>query len=301
MRDPSSLATALIVDLLLGEPPTPLHPVTAMGAWNSRLRRSAVGVPNDDALLHGAAGVAGGVALAWAAGRLLEAVVDALPPSSRTLARGVALKPTFAVRALFDAVEGVEAALRRGTVADARARLARDLVSRDTTELDAGQIAEAAIASLAENLSDSVIAPWLAARIGGVPLAYVYRFLNTADAMLGYRTPELEWLGKPAARLDDLVNLVPARLTALLIVAAAPAGGGLAMDAAAVMWRDHALTPSPNGGWPMAAMAGAVGRRITKAGVYALHPNAPSPSARDVRRARKVAMTAAAMGAALLA
>lgn len=301
MRDPGSFATALIVDLLLGEPATALHPVTAMGAWNTRVRRGAAGMPSDRALVRGVAGLAGGVALTWAAGRVLEAVVEALPRSSRRLARGVVLKPTFAARALFDAVEGVEAALRNGNVADARARLARDLVSRDTTELDAGQIAEAAIASLAENLSDSVIAPWLAARIGGVPLAYVYRFLNTADAMLGYRTPELEWLGKPAARLDDLVNLLPARLTALLIVAAAPAGRGMAMDAAAVMWRDHALTPSPNGGWPMAAMAGAVGCRITKTGAYALHADAPSPSANDIRRARRVAMTAVAIGAGLLA
>ncbi len=301
MRDPGSLVTALVIDLMLGEPATALHPVTAMGAWNTRVRRRGAGLTPHAALVHGALGVAGGVALAWAAGRALDAVTRTLPPRSRTIARGALLKPTFAVRALFAAVRGVEAALHTGDVTQAQALLARDLVSRDTSELDAGQIAEAAIASLAENLSDSVIAPWIAARIGGVGAAYAYRFINTADAMLGYRTPELEWLGKPAARLDDLVNIVPARLTALLLVSAAAAGRGSVVNAATVMWRDHALTPSPNGGWPMAAMAGALDRRITKTGVYALNADAPAPTAADVRRARRVARAAVAAAAALLA
>jgi len=301
MRDPGSLVTALVIDLMLGEPATALHPVTAMGAWNTRVRRRGAGLAPNAALVHGALGVAGGVALAWAAGRVLDAMAQTLPPRSRTIVRGAVLKPTFAVRALFAAVRGVEAALQTGDVTQARALLARDLVSRDTSELDPGQIAEAAIASLAENLSDSVIAPWIAARLGGVGAAYAYRFINTADAMLGYRTPELEWLGKPAARLDDLVNIVPARLTALLLVSAAAAGRGSTVNAATVMWRDHALTPSPNGGWPMAAMAGALDRRITKTGVYALNANAPAPTAADVRRARRIARAAVAAAAALLA
>jgi len=301
MRDPGSLVTALVIDLMLGEPATAWHPVTAMGAWNTRVRRRGAGLTPNAALVHGALGVAGGVALAWAAGRVLDAVTRTLPARSRTIARGAVLKPTFAVSALFAAVRGVEAALQAGDIAQARALLARDLVSRDTSELDPGQIAEAAIASLAENLSDSVIAPWIAARIGGTGAAYAYRFINTADAMLGYRTPELEWLGKPAARLDDLVNIVPARLTAMLLVSAAAAGRGSTVHAATVMWRDHALTPSPNGGWPMAAMAGALDRRITKTGVYALNADAPAPTAADVRRARRIARAAVAAAAALLA
>ncbi len=301
MQNSGSLASALVLDLLLGEPATALHPVTAMGAWNSRVRRRGAGLAPTDALLHGALGVAGGVALAWMAGRVLEALAQSLPPAARTVARGAALKPTFAVRALLRAVHGVESALRDGDIPHARLLLARDLVSRDTTQLDDGQIAEAAIASLAENLSDSVIAPWLAARLGGLPAAYVYRFINTADAMLGYHTPELEWLGKPAARLDDLVNIIPARLTALLLVSAAPAGRGSMVHAASVMWRDHALTPSPNGGWPMAAMAGALECRISKAGVYSLNDGAAAPDAADIRRARRIATAAVLAGAAMLA
>lgn len=301
MRDPGSLCIALIVDLLLGEPATAFHPVTAMGAWNARVRRRGAGLAPDRALVHGAQGVVAGVVLAWTAGRVLDALASSLPKPSRSAARGALLKPTFAVRALFTAVRQVEDALRDGDLMHARALLARNLVSRDASALDAGQIAAAAIASLAENLSDSVIAPWLAARLGGLPAAYAYRFINTADAMLGYRTAELEWLGKPAARLDDMVNIIPARLTALLLVASAAAGGGGMSMAAAVMWRDHALTPSPNGGWPMAAMAGALDVRITKAGVYALNATAPVPTAVDVRRARRIARAAVAAGAVLLA
>ncbi len=301
MRDPGSLASALIVDLLLGEPPTALHPVTAMGAWNARVRRDSPGPEPSDTLLHGTLGVLGGVALAWTAGRVLEAMAASLPRGVQSMARGAALKPTFAVRALFRAVHGVEQSLRAGDIAAARARLSRDLVSRDTRHLDEHQIAEAAIASLAENLSDSVIAPWLAARLGGLPAAYAYRFINTADAMLGYRTPELEWLGKPAARLDDLVNLVPARLTALLLVASATAGRGSMVHAATIMWRDHALTPSPNGGWPMAAMAGALECRIAKVGVYTLNDGASAPNATHIRRARQIATAAVAAGGVLLA
>lgn len=301
MRHSDPLASALIVDLLLGEPATALHPVTAMGAWNARVRRHAPAAAPSHKLLRGTLGVLGGVALAWTAGRMLEGVAASLPRSVQPLARGAALKPTFAVRALFRAVRGVEMALRAGDLADARARLSCDLVSRETTHLDAHQIAEAAIASLAENLSDSVIAPWLAARLGGLPAAYAYRFINTADAMLGYRTPELEWLGKPAARLDDLVNLVPARFTALLLVGAAPVGRGSSLRAADVMWRDHARTPSPNGGWPMAAMAGALDCRIAKLGVYTLNDGAPLPHATHVRRARRIATAAVAAGALLLA
>ncbi len=300
-RRTGSLMSALVVDLLLGEPATAWHPVTAMGAWNTRVRRRGTGLSPGESLLHGTLGVMGGVALAWTAGRVLDALAHSLPPAARGIARGAALKPTFAVRALLRAVRGVEVALHAGELDLARARLARDLVSRDTRTLDAAQIAEAAIASLAENLSDSVIAPWLAARLGGLPAAYAYRFINTADAMLGYHTPELEWLGKPAARLDDLVNMVPARLTALLLATAAPAGRGSVVAAAGTMWRDHALTPSPNGGWPMAAMAGALGCRIGKEGVYSLNGEAPAPGAAHIRRARRIATAAVASAAVVLA
>ena len=121
----------------------------------------------------------------------------------------------------------------RVTWTTARALAARDLVSRDTAQLDASELSGAAIQSLAENLSDSVVAPLLAYAAGGLPGAAAYRALNTADAMWGYRTPELLHRGRAAARADDVANLVPARLTALLIAARAPQRGAACADRAA--------------------------------------------------------------------
>jgi adenosylcobinamide-phosphate synthase len=166
----------------------------------------------------------------------------------------------------------------------ARAAAARDLVSRDTSDLGAEELAGAAIQSLAENLSDSVVAPLLAYAAGGLPAAAAYRALNTADAMWGYRTPELLHRGRLAARADDVANLIPARLTALYIAARSPRP----REALRVALRDHALAPSPNGGWPMAAMAGGLGVRLAKRGSYDFNAGARPPGAADIRTALEV-------------
>jgi adenosylcobinamide-phosphate synthase len=160
----------------------------------------------------------------------------------------------------------------------------RWLVSRDTAALDAPLLAAAAIESLAENASDSVVAPLLAYALAGLPGACAYRAVNTLDAMVGYRG-RYEYLGKVPARLDDLLNIAPARLTGLLIVAAAALCGADARQAWRAMWRDHATTDSPNAGYPMAAIAGALGVRLEKAGHYCLNAGGRAPTAEDVRRA----------------
>ncbi|MDP9257816.1 MAG: cobalamin biosynthesis protein, partial [Actinomycetota bacterium] len=187
----------------------------------------------------------------------------------------------LALRGLREAVQGVREALDTNDLETARSLAARDLVSRDTAELDASELSGAAIQSLAENLSDSVIAPLLAYAAGGLPAAAAYRALNTADAMWGYRTPELLYHGRAAARADDGVNLVPARLTALLIAARAPQR----CAALRIALRDHGLAPSPNGGWPMAAMAGGLGVRLVKRDSYAFNAEARAPGTADIASA----------------
>jgi len=144
------------------------------------------------------------------------------------------------------------------------------LVSRDTATLSATQVSAATIESVAENLSDSVVAPLLYYAVGGLPAAFGYRFANTADAMVGYRDEVYEWLGKAPARLDDLFNLVPARLAAALIVAAAPLTGESAGRAWRIWRRDAGKTASPNAGHPMSAMAGALDVELEKVGHYRL-------------------------------
>lgn len=294
-------APALLLDGLLGEPPTSLHPTAWMGSAIASARRTRRSRAPLASLVEGALLVGGGALLVGGTARIAERGVARLPRALRGASRGAALKPALSLRALLRAGAEVEDALRCHDLPAARRALAWHLVSRDTAALGAAEVAGAAIESLAENLSDSLVAPLLAFRLGGLPAAYAYRWVNTCDAMLGYRTPELEWFGKAAARADDLLNLLPARLSALLIAGAAPAAGADAAAALRVARRDAGLTASPNAGWPMAAMAGALGVRLTKRGAYALNDAGRDPDAADLRRARRLVAAAGALAGVLAA
>jgi len=278
-------AAALAVDAAVGEPPARLHPVVGMGSLLSSARRRWRGQSAAGELAEGTAGVVVVVAASALCAVAVRRALGRLPRGAALLGEAGALSTLLALRGLCEAVEGVRAALEAGDIDAARTLAARDLVSRDTSELGASELSGAAIQSLAENLSDSVVAPLLAYVAGGLPAAAAYRALNTADAMWGYRTPELLRHGWAAARADDIANLVPARLTALLIAARAPQRGA----ALRVALRDHGLAPSPNGGWPMAAMAGALGVRLVKRDSYAFNAEAPDPAPADIALALGVA------------
>lgn len=269
-----ALLLALALDCW-GEPPTRLHPVVWIGNYLNWARRrwqgqSALSQWQEGTLNWGVgAGCSFGLGLA----------ADRLP----WWIQGGILKTFMARRALFSAVREVEQALQRDDLAEARRLLAWHLVSRDTSALTASEVTGAAIESLAENLSDSVVAPLLAYRMGGLGLAAAYRFTNTADAMWGYRTPTFEWSGKTAAKMDDLLNIAPARLTALCTLLVSNKQGWK------VWIRDKRATSSPNAGHPMSAFAGALGIRLDKRGVYVLHADGREPTPRDMARARKLA------------
>ncbi len=294
-------ATALALDLLWGEPPAAAHPTVWMGrgiAAARAQRRSNAPIPS---LLEGTLVVFAGAGITLGAAAAAERVIKAFPGPVCTALLGAALKPALSLRALLAAGAEVEAALRADDLPSARLLLGWHLVSRDTSELSATGIAGAAIESLAENLSDGLVAPLLAFRAGGLSAAYVYRFLNTADAMLGYRTPELEWYGKAAARADDAVNWIPARVAALLIVVASSllrANGSAALRYAL---RDAARTASPNAGWPMAAMAGALEVRLTKRGAYVLNAGGRAPGPDDLAGARRIVALAGMLAPMLTA
>ncbi|MGR3491351.1 MAG: cobalamin biosynthesis protein CobD/CbiB, partial [Shimia sp.] len=153
-----------------------------------------------------------------------------------------------AQRSLVDHVQAVATALRQGTQQGRQA--VAMIVGRDTRGMDTPAISRAAIESAAENFSDGVLAPVFWALIGGLPALAVYKMINTADSMIGYRTPRHERFGWAAARLDDAVNLIPARLSALLLTPWPADWRGITRDA-----RKHR---SPNAGWPEAAMARAL-------------------------------------------
>lgn len=288
------LAAALLLDLLLGEPPARLHPVVWLGRAIGALERRGPGQGAAAQLLYGAAMTA----LLVGSSALISASVTRapLPTPARVAAEVWLLKSTFAVRALFTAVEVVRRWLTTGRLDEARSAL-RALVSRETAALPPGLVAAAAIESLAENSVDSALAPWLAYAVLGLPGAAAYRALNTLDSMVGYRG-SYEYLGKAAARADDAANLLPARLGAALISAAAPCGHGSIGRAWRVARAQRGRTASPNAGWTMAAMAGALGVTLEKVGAYRLG-GGRRPNAADIRRAERIVAGALALGALL--
>ncbi len=199
---------------------------------------------------------------------------------------GFALKPFFALRMLAHAGRMVRLPLECGDLLVARQAL-QSLVSRERSHLTADQAAAAAIESLTENLSDSVVAPLFYYTLSGLPGAALYRLYNTFDSMVGYHG-QYEYLGKTAARLDDLLNFLPARLTALLIIGAAPLYGGDRRRAWHIWRRDARKTASPNAGHPMSAAAGALGVRLEKVDHYVLGDSTKRLEPADIKRAERM-------------
>ncbi|GIW10435.1 MAG: adenosylcobinamide-phosphate synthase CbiB [Chloroflexi bacterium] len=275
----SALLLAALIDALLGEPPARLHPVVWMGRALSAVEPLLLRGSARRQLLAGALVTLGGASACLVLGTLLDRLL-ARPPGGWLLHAWL-LKGCLAWRALDEAAGRVQGLVAAGDLASAREAL-RALVSRDPTTLDREQIVAAGIESVAENFSDSLVAPLLAFLVAGLGGALAYRWLNTADAMIGYRG-HYEWAGKVAARLDDVANFLPARLAAGLLLVVAPSRRGVA-----VLWRDHAQTASPNAGWPMAAMAGLLDRALEKPGHYRLNAAAPLPDLADLATARAV-------------
>jgi adenosylcobinamide-phosphate synthase len=285
-----ALLLALAFDRWLGEPSIRFHPVVWMGNYLNWAVRRLKPNPSPEvrdlksfwlASAFWCAGVAVVLAAAWA----VQWAAFQLPWVLAILLLGLALKPMLAWSMLRSEVAAVEVALAQSLDAG-RQRLAM-LVSRDTTNLSETEVRESAMESLAENLNDSVVAPIFWFVLFGLPGAAIYRFANTADAMWGYRGlrngVNWEWAGKWAARADDVLSWLPARITALLIKLLSQ-GVDLAK-----LGLEARKTPSPNSGWPMAAMALALGVRLQKPGVYVLNPSGTPPEPKDAVLARKKA------------
>ncbi len=283
-----ALLVAMLIDHYLGEPSSRLHPVVWMGNYLNWVARRLQ--PNPSPAVRDLKSFWLAAAYWWA-GAALVLIVSCvvqwaafqLPWYVALLLLGLALKPMLAWAMLSSEVQAVEAALGQSLDAG-RMRLAM-LVSRDTAKLTETEVRESAIESLAENLNDSVVAPIFWFALFGLPGAAVYRFANTADAMWGYRGlrhgVNWEWAGKWAARADDVLSWVPARITALL----------LKLLSQGVDFKTLSLeagkTPSPNSGWPLGAMALALNIRLQKPGVYALNPSGRPPEPKDAVLAQK--------------
>lgn len=279
---PAAMALALAIDAGLGWPDALFHhighPVTWCGAlisaletrWNqgSSTRRRLAGLAT--ALLVILLSIALAALLQRLAGLWLTAILA---------------WPLIAARSLHQHVAAVARPLGAGDIPAARRAVAM-IVGRDPETLDASGIARAALESLGENASDGIIAPLFWGAIFGLPGIAAYKAINTLDSMIGHRTPRYLAFGWAAARIDDIANLIPARLTALLFALAARETR-LALRTA---WRDARHHRSPNGGWPEAAMAGALGLRLSGPRIYGnqtahepwINAGGRDPGARDI-------------------
>jgi len=307
------LLAALAVDALIGDPPALFrrvpHPVALIGAAVAGLERGL----NRRELGHGAkrwrgiATVLTTVALAAGTGVAIDRVSDAFRWG--WVFEIAVLTVLVAQRSLFDHVLAVARALERDGLAAGRGAVSH-VVGRNPEHLDAHGVARAAIESLAENFSDGVVAPVFWYVLLGLPGICAMKAINTLDSMIGHRSERYRAFGWAAARLDDLANLLPARLAGALVALAAAAvpgtGGGHALRA---MLRDARKHRSPNAGWPEAAMAGALGLSLGGPRRYGSEPvseawlgsGSAEASPADIRRALGVYVVACVLQAALVA
>jgi len=272
-----ALLVALAIDRWWGEPRARAHPVVWIGNYlnwvATWVQRGVQPLPAQDmaAFWRGAVAWCTGGALVVGGAWALQLALLTLPWWAAGVGLGVLLKPLLAWGMLRDEVDTVETALGQSLEAG-RERL-RWLVSRDVAQLNATEVRESAIETLAENLNDSVVAPIFWFVLLGLPGAALYRFANTADAMWGYpglyKGGNWAWAGKWAARADDGLSWLPARITAALLLLAA---GWRGLSQAMSLAHEAGKTPSPNSGWPMAAMALNLDVALRKPGVYVLNP-----------------------------
>lgn len=262
------LPLALAIDILVGEYPDFLHPVAWMGHVISLLLKQAPSKGKLLQMVYGGAMVVFTAALFAVPVFFLLGFLRDVSPAAYVIVGALLLKSTFSLRTLYRLANDVKKLLENNKLVEARKQTGY-LVSRDTVKLDRGQVTSAIIEMISESVTDSVVAPLFYWTLFGVPGAVVYRVVNTYDSRIGYRG-QYEYLGKFAARLDDVLNYIPARLAALLLVAAAFLLRKNGANAWHTMLRDRGRTASPNAGWTMAAAAGALDVRLEKPGHYRL-------------------------------
>ena len=257
----TAVAAALFADALLGEPPEAAHPVVLMGRAISAFEGRVLALKGERRLKL--AGLFLAAALPTLSFALARLTLRLTPPKLRWPLEVGLLSTALSMRGLARSALAVERELEAGDLEAARTRVG-ELVGRDTEHLAPGEVARAAVESVAENTSDGVVAPMLYALLLGAPGALAYKAVNTLDSMVGHPQPPYGDLGWASARLDDLANLLPARLTALSV--AAVSGRGLTTLATAR--RYGPLTRSPNAGRVEAAFAGALGLELGGANSY---------------------------------
>lgn len=263
------LLAAYVLDLIVGDPRSFPHPVVYMGKAISAIERLIRRFVSQPRSLKRAGVllpllVAGG---AWGLTALLVGLLSWASPWLGWAAGAWLISTTIAAKGLKEAGLAVYIELRKGDLPAARRALGM-IVGRDTAGLDSPEIVRGTVETVAENIVDAIISPLFFALLGGAPLAMAYRAVNTLDSMVGYKNDKYRDLGWASARLDDVANYIPARITALLLTLCAWL---LRLDWRGcwrTVLRDARLHPSPNSGYPESAVAGALGIRLGGENVY---------------------------------
>ena len=280
-------AGALALDMALGDPPNRYHPTAWMGSALSVVWRAS-GLGPRGQRMAGAAAVISVAGAAAACAALLGTALGLLPwAAAAEAAAGVLLlKSAVAARGMGRHAMGVHGSLVRGDIGGARAGLAT-IVKRSTGGLDEGRVASGVVESVGENTVDGVTGPLFWFSLAGLPGALAYRAVNTADSMMGYKTPMFRDIGRFAARADTALNYLPARLTVPALAAAAALLGHDWRGALRCAAAEGGSVQSRNAGYPMAAMAGALGVRLEKKGHYSLG-SGPAPGPRHIPEAVRI-------------
>jgi adenosylcobinamide-phosphate synthase len=265
-----AVSIAYIIDLLVGDPPRLPHPVVYIGrlisALEGPLRPRSAGSPAAS-LWAGAFLAAVVVGASYLLTFLLLRLAFMIHPWLGAATEIWLISTALAARGLSGAARNVLRPLREGDLPGARLMVGR-IVGRDTSAMDMTGVTRATVETVAENIVDGVVAPMFYALIGGAPLAMAYKAVNTLDSMVGYRDDRYLYFGRFSARLDDLANFLPARITGLLLLAAAWLTGRSAATALRTVLRDAGRHPSPNSGIPESAVAGALGVQLGGLNIY---------------------------------
>lgn len=274
---------AVTFDLIIGEPPAKIHPVVWIGKLISFLKNRARPMRIDGLMIALAV-----IIITVFTGHLIVVSFGNIPVLGwlfSTLAATYLLKSTFAIKCLLQTSEDIGKMIDSNI--DEAKKMLPALVGRETKDLTSGLAASAVIESVSENFVDTIISPIfyfiLFSPFGlGLEAALAFKAMSTMDSMLGYKTKGLREIGYVAAKLDDIANYIPARISILLIALARPLRATAAITSAL---RDHSRTPSPNSGWPMSAAAGSLDVRLEKPGFYVLQENGKEADTSDIPNA----------------
>ena len=272
MLNPIILFLAIIFDRIIGELPEKIHPTVWIGKLITFLENTFKSTNCKNKyrdFLFGILTTTITISIVGIVAIFIEKFISSLPFPLNYLIYAFLLSTTIGYKSLFEFCKKPIEYIKNGDIDKAREAV-QHIVSRDASKLDEEHILSAAVESLSENITDSIIGALFYAVIFGLPGAFVYRAINTLDAMIGYKNEKYLWYGKLAARLDDIVNFIPSRIAGILLIITAPFYKGSVKKAIYGFLKEANKVPSPNSGYTMATLANALNITLEKIGYYKL-------------------------------